>query len=187
MEKKTTLAQGQELTKLVLQSGIDKDSFQLLLESGKFTTLLKEFMVNTMTRSVRVDRTRTPQEAINATNRAKYTNDLAVESMPAQGKGVEPDVEVTFFHLGRFATDDEVAAEFETRGLKPDPYAVAAANEADPSLADVYPNGTHWKNADGNWCFVAFDRDGDERHVSVDRHDRGWRADWWFGGVPKRR
>ncbi|HDQ23089.1 MAG TPA: hypothetical protein ENN28_03935 [Candidatus Uhrbacteria bacterium] len=184
--EKATLGQGQELFKLVLQSGIEKDAFQALLESGKFTALLNEFMMGQpITRLVRVDRTRTPKKAIKVTNRVEYTDDSAVESMPAQGKGVEQDVEVVFFNLGRLVNDNNLAAEYEKRGLKPDPYAVSAVNEADPSFADEHPNATHWKDADGNWCLVAFDRSGSGRDVNVRRSGNDWLGSWWFGGVRK--
>ena len=183
--ERATLGQGQELLKLVSQSGIEKDNMQALLESGKFTTLLKEFMGNAMTRFIRVDRTRTPKETIKATNRAEYTDNSVVKTMPAGGDGAENEVEVVFFKLGRYVSDNDLAAEYEKRGLKPDPYAVAAVNEADPSFADDYYNSTHWKNADGNWCYVAFYRGDNERRVHVDRGDGDWVADWWFGGVRK--
>jgi len=184
--EKATLGQGQELFKLVLQSGIEKDAFQALLESGKFTALLNEFMMGQpITRLVRVDRTRTPKKAIKATKRAEYMDDSVVKTMPACGDGASNEVEVVFFNLGRVVNDNDLAAEYEKRGLKPDPYAVAAVNEADPSFADEHHNGTHWKNADGNWCFVAFDRYGSGRHVQVFRSVKDWRGDWWFGGVRK--
>jgi hypothetical protein len=182
MNAKATLAQGQELFKLVLQSGIGKDALQDLLESGKFTALLKEFMGQIITRSVRIDRTRTPKNAIKATGKVEgLLADSVVKTMPAGGDGIENDVEVVFFNLGRYASDDEVAAEFAKHGIEPDPYAVMAVNEADPEFSHIHPNATHWKDADGNWCNVVFDIE-----VSVRRGGYGFDGRrCWFGGVRK--
>ncbi len=41
---KATLNQSQELLKLVAQSGIDRRQLQVLLQSGRFSVLLREFM-----------------------------------------------------------------------------------------------------------------------------------------------
>jgi len=132
----------------------------------------------------RVDRTRNPQQVLDATGRRQYTNSAVVAAMPSGGTGVEENVIMEFFRVGKNANDDEVAKAYEERGLVPDPYAQAAVNEADPAFADEYPNGTHWKDADGNWCYAAFGRLDAERNVNVRR--RGvdvWYDDWWFGGV----
>lgn len=145
---------------------------------------LVEMVSNLIVRLVKVNRTRTPQQALDATGRKPYTYRKVVDSMP---KGVGEEAEVVFFNLGRYVTDDELEKEYELRGLKPaDPYSLAAVNEADPAFADENPNGTHWKDADGKWCFAAFSRwcDGG-RGVSVLRHDHGWDVDWWFVGLRK--
>lgn len=142
-----------------------------------------EAVSNMIVRRVKVDRSRTPQQAIDATGRAQYTDRKAVDSMP-QGDGGE--VDVYFFPLRRFVSEDELAKELDLRGLKPDPIAQAAINQDDPAFADDHPNGTHWKDADSRWCFIAFRqwRDG-ERGVDVDRSDCAWDDRWWFGGVRK--
>src|SRR3989344_2102144 len=125
---------------------------------------------NLIIRSAKVDRTRTPQQVLDATGRKQYTDRKAVDSMP-RGEGEE--VEVGFFKLdlsarGGLISDDDLEKEFEFRGIKPDPYAVAAVNAADPAFADTHPNGTHWKDAQGKWCFATFYRwVGGERNVHV--------------------
>lgn len=135
---------------------------------------------------VSVNRTRTPLEAINATGRAKYLDDNVVATMP-QGEGDEADV--IFFKLGRNISDADLDKEYNLRGLKPaDPCSLAAVNEADPALADEHPNGTHWKDVDGRYCYAAFDRwSGGARFVLVRRGDGDgdWRDDWSFAGVRK--
>ena len=98
---------------------------------------------------------------------------------------MEENVPVEFFKLGRFVNDDELSREFKARGLTPDPYAVARVNEDDKAFADEHPNGTHWKDFDGKWCYLTCYRGDDERNVRVSRGGHGWDDDWWFGGVRK--
>ncbi|MBI5798420.1 MAG: hypothetical protein HZB10_00625 [Candidatus Yonathbacteria bacterium] len=147
--------------------------------------------VSSMTvRHATVNRNRTPQEAIDATGRNKYLINDVVAIMP-QGEGDE--AEVFFFKPDASAydkngniSDDEVSKQFELRGLKPaEPYAFAAVNEADPAFADEHPNGTHWKDADGNWCYIAFNSWSAERNVSVGRGNGKWSGGWWFAGCRK--
>ena len=143
---------------------------------------------NLIVRKVKVNRHRYQQEAIEATGRKQYTDRKVVDAMP---KGEGDEVEVVFFkpdlsQRNGLITDDDLEKEFELRGLKPaDPVSVAAVNEADPAFADEKPNGTHWKDADGKWCYIAFDRwCGGERGVHVYRGSR-WAAHWWFAGFRK--
>lgn len=139
---------------------------------------------NFIIRVVKVDRTRTPQQALKATGRTQYLTDDVVAEMP---KGEGEETEVIFFKIGRTVSDNDLDKEYELRGLVPaDPYSQAAVNEEDLAFADEHPNGTHWKDAGGNWCFAAFGRwDDDERYVSVNRNDHGWDGFWWFAGVRK--
>ena len=148
---------------------------------------------NLIVYKVPVNRGRSPQEAIEATGRAQYTDRKIVDSMP---KGRGDEIEVVFFELdlsqrNGFISDDDLEKEFELRGLKPaDPISVAAVNEADPAFADEKPHGTHWKNAKGNWCYATFSCWNDWRRVGwrrvdIDRSNRGWNGDWWFAGVRK--
>ena len=135
-----------------------------------------------------VNRSRSQQEALEATGRAQYTDRKVVDAMP---KGEGNEVEVLFFkpdlsNRNSFISDDDLEKEFDLRGLKPaDPISVAAVNEADPAFADEKPHGTHWKDAKGNWCYATFDRWYGKRKVSVYRNARGWDDRWWFAGVRK--
>lgn len=140
-----------------------------------------EAMSNLIIRRAKVDRNRTPQQVLDATGRNQYTDRGAVETMP---KGEGKEVDVYFFNLGRYVSDDELEEEYELRGLVPDPYAQAAVNEANPAFSDEYPNGCHWKY-DGKWHFATFDGWPVVRHVHVRRYDAAWRGYWWFCGVRK--
>ena len=142
-----------------------------------------EAISNLVVRTVKVNRTRTAQAALDATGRRQYTEKDVVDSM-SQGTGEE--VEVVFFNLGRYVSDVDLDKEYELRGLKPaDPYSLAAVNEADPAFAGTKPNATHWKDK-GKWCYAAFDqwRDG-ERNMDVYRCENDWDDRWWFAGVRK--
>lgn len=156
---------------------------------------LKKFLrkescwVSTIVRRIKVNRKRTPQETLDATGRKQYTDSVVVSGMP---KSDGEEVELVFFQPDKSAyvngliSDDELENQFELRGLKPDPYAQMAVNEADPAFADEKPNGTHWKNTDGKWCYLAFGRwCGGRRGVDVGRGGGGWSAGWWFAGVRK--
>lgn len=174
-----------DLHRLVTPEGMETIKRMASLIVGKETEVVSkavQFVGDMITRVVPVDYTRTPNEAIKATRRAENTDYLVVKSMPARGDGVK-EVKVKFFKACQSLSSYELAAEFEKHGIEPDPYAVAAVNEADPALADKYPNATQWKDEKGNWCFISFDRGGRERHVHVHRRADDWRSYWWFGGV----
>ncbi|MBU0597887.1 hypothetical protein KKF61_02725 [Patescibacteria group bacterium] len=169
---------------------LSSDTVQTVLGQKDFiSALFAEFrqrveaVSNMIVRKVKVDRTRTSQEALDVTGRKQYTDDDVVKSMP-NGKGDE--TEVIFFKVGRTISDDDLEKEYELRGLVPaDPYSLCAVNGNDPAFADEHPNGTHWKDSNGKWCFASFDRWSDERGVSVGRSDSGWYVRCWFAGVRK--
>ena len=147
-----------------------------------------EAVSNLIVRTDKVNRSRSQQEAIEATGRAQYTDRKVVDAMP---KGEGDEVEVVFFkpdlsQRNGFISDDDLEKEFELCGLKPaDPVSVAAVNEADPAFADEKPNGTHWKDAKGNWCYATFRRWFGGREVRVRRDGSDWDDYWWFAGVRK--
>lgn len=149
---------------------------------GLFRQLV-ETVANMIVRLVKVNRTRTAEEAIKATGRNFYGDWKVVRTMP-RGEGEE--VEICFFKVGWYINDADLEKEYESRGLSPvDPYSLAAVNEADQTFADQYPNGTHWQDADGNWCYAAFSRYHGERRVNVSRDSNDWHGHWWFAGVRK--
>ncbi len=135
-----------------------------------------------ITRVVKVDRTRTPKAVLDATKRTQYIDSDVVKIM---SKGEGEETEVVFFKLGRYVSDADLDKEYELRGLKPaDAYSLAAVNEVEPAFADDRPNGTHWKDSKGNWCFAAFRGWRGGRGVLVGRGN-DWDAYWWFGGLRK--
>lgn len=90
-----------------------------------------------------------------------------------------------FFNLGKYVTDDELEKEYELRGLVPaDIYELAIWEEANQNN-DYRYLATHWQDAQGKWCYAAFNGWGDGRRVDVRRHDVGWGGLWFFAGVRK--
>ena len=138
----------------------------------------------------KVNRTKQPQEVLDATGRKQYTNAEVVKSIP---HGTGDGAEVIFFKPESeeytrpgYISDDDLEKALTRRCLiAADPYSQAAVNEADPAFADKYPNGTHWKDANGKWCYSAFHHWDDERDVNVDRDGYDWIDDWWFAGLRK--
>ena len=150
-----------------------------------------EAISNLIVRRVRVNRGRSPQEALDATGRVQYTNRSVVNSMPAATADeveivlLKPDLKKYNGHI----SDDDLEKEFASCVLGPldavDPISLASLNEDDPALADKYPNGTHWRGPKGEWNFAAFYHWNGRRKVSVDRSDCDWYDFWWFAGVRK--
>ena len=187
------IAKFQELLAAALRkSGLPSAPVQQILEtrseelvSGLVAGLrtMVEAIAEMFSRHVTVNLSRTPQQALDATDRQQYVSADVVAAMP-RGENIKS--EVFFFKLGRYVSDNKLDKEYDLRGLKPvDPVTLSAVNEADPAFADKHPNGTHFKDADGNWCFATFSRWYGERGVFVDRGDRAWLDDWWFAGVRK--
>lgn len=149
-----------------------------------------EAVSNLIIRRVRINRVRTPQKALGATGRRQYTDRSVVDAMP---RGDGDEVEIGFFKPRQDAydsngliSDANLEKEFAFHGFVPaDPVSLSAVNEDDPAFADEHPNGTHWKDVDGRWCYAAFSRWGGGRSVSVRRGSSDWGGGWWFAGVRK--
>ncbi len=139
--------------------------------------------LKTVVRVVTVNRRRAPQQMLDATGCTQYIDEDSVAVIPRSGTGVEENVVIEFFKLDCRVNDDVLANEYRERGLVPDPYAVAAVNEDDSTFADKYPNGTHYKDANGQWCYLVFSQNGDENEVNVGHCSSDWFGFWWFGGV----
>ena len=143
---------------------------------------LAEEMSNLIVRHVKVDRSQTPQQALDATGRKQYTNREVVDAMP---RGENEEVDVCFFNLDYDPTVEELDREYELRGLKADPIAQAKVNTDNPAFADDRPNGCQWGLENGVASFATFDRWRVERDVGVDRDGIRWSRCCRFGGVRK--
>ena len=151
---------------------------------------LAEAISNQITRHVKVDRTLTPRQVLDATCRKQYITQSVVDAMP---RGEEEEGDVVFFKprpeaydKNGLISDENLEKEFEFNGLKPcDPYKLSKVNADDPAFADDHRNATHWQDENGNWCYAAFSRWYDGRIVVVHRGDDGWVVYWWFAGLRK--
>jgi hypothetical protein len=142
-----------------------------------------ELQSNMIVRSVKVDRTFSAKEALDATGKNQYVADSMAKSMP---NATDEQVEVYFFKLGRYISMNDLEKEYQLRGLVAvDPYTLAAINQSDPAFADDKPNCTQWKDVKSNWCYAYFYRGGDERYLRVGQGDDGWGGCWFFAGVRK--
>lgn len=150
---------------------------------------LVETMASAIIRIVKVDRILTHEQQLAATGRKQYVSADVVAAMP-RGEGSE--VTLVYFKPDESAYDKNgwlspaaLTAEYEKRGLVPDPDAQAADNAANPAFADQTPNACQWQDADGNFCYASFYRWLGERHVYVRRFDRVWFDSWSFAGRRK--
>lgn len=148
---------------------------------GKSMTTFDRKRVETISivivRRVRVDRTRTPQQVVDATGRRKYIDADVLATVP-QSEGDEVDV---YFipTAGRIVRMGKIPAFLAQYGLVPDPRAQAAVNEADRAFADKYPNCTQW----GNDCCLIFSRYDGERYIGCHRYGDNWGPNWFLSGV----
>lgn len=157
-------------------SHVNRNSFQTYLENR----VIGSFPEGTVVRHAKVNRTRTPQEVVDAvvaTSRTPYVDTGVLATMP-QGEGDEKDV--YFVPTKCFVPAKAVPALLAQYGLVSDPRAQAAVNEDDPTFADKYPNASQW----GDNCYLAFYRwyDG-ERFVNCHRDDYDWYDSWFLSGV----
>ena len=163
------------------QEVLENQGHQLVGELVAVVRKFVEAVCSLICRIVTVNRVQEPRQALEATGRVLYVDDDVVKTMP-RGKGEK--AKVFFFKVGRYVSDDQLEEECASRGLVPtDPYSLAKVNEDDPAFADSHPNGTHWKDSSGKWCYAAFRQwhDG-KRSVYVDRRGSGWDGYWWFAG-----
>jgi hypothetical protein len=132
---------------------------------------------------VKVNRLQTAQEALEATGCKLSADKEVVKAMP-RGEGEE--VEVVFFKFGaRLVSPKEQERGYARRGLVPDPRALAAVNQADPTFADKHQNLTQWMGKDGQWHHATFSQLNGERCVRVGRGTFFWYVFWWFAGSRK--
>lgn len=174
------------------KSGLPSVSTQQVLETqgdslvAELIAVLRkrvEMVTKLIIRHVVVDRTRTPQEMINATGRVNwYIDGQVLVEMPRDGFA---EGEVVFFELDYNPSVDELDREYEVRGLKPDPYAVAQVMTDDPAFADDRPVAVQWSGKKKHACYVLFYRSGDERRVNVGRYGSRWGRHCLFAGVRK--
>lgn len=125
-----------------------------------------------------------PRKLKDITTATIYANDEVLKNAPRHTHIRE----LEFFTLGRYVSDNELEKEYESRGLEPaDLYSLAIWDEGNKDREVKKYVATHWKDAEGKWCFATFRRWRGERSVSVYRGGGDWRDRWWLAGVPVRK
>lgn len=120
-------------------------------------------------------------KSLKDTGRILYVDEKIAKSAP-QNTG-----ELEFFHLDRYITPQELADEYEKRGLMP--ASIFSLCEYDKTnredLDKMEPVATQWKDREDKWCYAIFLRGGDEREVGVSRRGFRWGRNCRFAGVRK--
>ncbi len=162
---------------------------------------------------LKVDRSRTPKEAIDTLKGMEQEVDAGVlATMPGcdvsfvavpqvkRGAGVDYSLAETvvvqspsggegdafsFFQMEKEPTDEEIWGEFRRRGLRPaDGYEICRINEVHSDFAYKYPNATIWRVGDA-WHFIACYVHLGRVYVAVKVHTKKeWDKGFWFVGVP---
>jgi hypothetical protein len=169
-----------------VQGAIDSQGDEIAQEFVDMFRAHVEANCDMIVRRVKVNRARTPKEALDATHwmESSIDDDVAA-TMPKYGEEV---VDVYFFRVPHHnISEEEIKEAYAFRGLIPDPFAQAAVNEADPDFDDEHLNATFWEDPSGNWCYLTFNNYIGRRHVNVyssSYRSRGLDANWWLAGVP---
>jgi hypothetical protein len=127
---------------------------------------------------VRVSGTRPAQRAIDMTHRRQNINPAVVSAIPIDREGW---FNVHLFQGVQQTSNVNLAMEYDRRGLLSYPLAQIALNRADEVLARKYPNVTHFKDRNGQWCYVAYIDDYMLAHLSGSDYNPGM----WYVGIPK--
>ena len=147
---------------------------------------------------VKIDRTRSFGEALHSTRRAVFAEPEVVSAvLPCKYSEVEivlfnnPDLADRHNEDGYdmddgkcFMSNDELAAQYVSRGLEPiHPIALAAIEECHPIFKQVKAYSTHWKDAKGRWCYARFHLNMGGPWGEVDSREQYWTNEDIFVGV----
>ena len=121
----------------------------------------------------------TNQKALDLTGRTQYIDQEVVKSAP-QHK--DKEVKLEFFKTDKFTSVQELAEEYEKRGLRPADLRELCIYDKENTDYDYF--ATQWE-IDGIFYFATFLRWDGRRSVGVSRHGGVWHDDWWFAGVCK--
>ena len=153
------------------------EMFAPFLERAKLIT-------NFGVRTAKVNRSRSAYDALMATGFELDISDRKiVDSMPKpKGEGDEGKIlffEPDFFRFNGLVSYGDFESKLASYGLKPaDPILVAAANEADKTLAEIMPHRAHWVDANGTLCHVSFLYWENKHEALVDRTRYIRATDW---------
>lgn len=123
-------------------------------------------------------------QALEATGRKIYGDKrVALDHVPRWESG---ERKVMLYPVESLMDDLQLDQKCDQSGLKAaDPFALAALNGEDSSLADTRQNATHWRDTDGKWCSLSFSNFHDEGRVIVLRYNHVWCHNWNVGCIQK--
>lgn len=120
-------------------------------------------------------------QVLKDTGRTLYVDEEVAKSAPTHTGKLE------FFKLKKYVTCQELADEYEKRGLIP--ASILSLCEYDKTNRDDLDEKKYvcsqWKDKEGQWCYVTVRRWYGERSVFVRRGDGDWDDYWLFGGFRK--
>ncbi|MDO8561635.1 MAG: hypothetical protein Q7S05_02290 [bacterium] len=147
-------------------------------------------MKSCIVRHATVNHSRSPEEALEALEAVgflvfpgKNCEDV-VKNMP---RGDCNELDVYLFRPNCDVDDDDLERELGKLVLRrANPFALIDVNERDPGFVRKYPNGTHWKDESGKWCYIAFRCSPlTGKRVYIGRRTKDWKDRWWHAGEPK--
>jgi len=188
-----TPKQSAKTLNLIADSGISGEQYQAMLESGKLTALLKEFIeigapTIDILRAV-LDYDMTLEQMIEAGNCYFVNEDITAERFPLNRRE-SGEVELHIVHFGRDMTTKQVLAELDKQGLRPAELPeLLALGVAHPDLQrkfQLVALGSEWQ---GPRCRVFYPilEGGGRRRLSLGWRDpiNGWLDDCRFVAVSK--
>lgn len=167
-------------------AGTNSESYVLSTGSG-----IKKFKIESVVKTVKVNRYRRPEEAFSLPGWQTNTRECRFSAVPTIDK---EEVSVTFFKLepDEVMVGPEFEKVFEMLKLKPDPYAAAAVNEADPEFARKHPNLTQWWTSAGYQVIMlrGTNYSSPKYVLYCGRVPMGYSEiaqgyTWWYTGIPK--
>lgn len=192
--KTVTLKQLAKTLNLIADSDISSGQYQELLQSGKFTELLREFIESGKPSvdifKVVLDYDMTLRQMIEAAKYDWMNDDITEEHFPFN-KRENGEVELHVVHFGRDIRTKEVLARLDERGLRPAELPeLLALGATHPNLQRDYPLvalGSEWRNPGGGVDYAILGERGDRRNLLLiwSGSDDEWHDYYRFVAVSK--
>lgn len=170
---------------------IDQDLAQKALGDKR----LVDDMVSTFYRYVDLER---PMIVLNAKvdislNPAQFLatidaqKNFGLEDLKLMPRTKISEVEVCFFKLHRYVSNESLDEEYELRGLDPaDPISQIAVNIANPWFIKKHSNATQWNpGLDNYFSTIMWGFGKPVINIGVS-NTVGFGNHWWFAGIPKK-
>lgn len=188
---KTTLSQAHQVLNLIAQSDIERSQFQELLESGKLTELLQEFMKNAeFSDPFMVTVIYNFKEMIEAGKYDWLHDELSEEHYPVEPREPE-EVELHLVHFGHDMTTDGVMEELDKRGMRiatlPELCALGTAKPEWQRDFPIVALGSEWQDPGDLVCIPFLVGVDGRRYLDLDwvDSDGRWSVNYRFVAASK--